>query len=331
MSSDDRTHLADSPTMQAALDEALAEHDEPIRIGEAVHIGTYEAGTPEWHAARRETVNGSEIAAIMGISPYESAFSLWHRKAGNVGEVESDDVMYWGTRLEPVIRDEFNLRAGRNFQPVGLFRHHERTWQGGGPDGVDGGEILECKTARYDDEWGEEGTDEIPVWYRAQGLWYLDVFGFQVCHFAVLIAGSDFRTYRLEYSPDELAVMRQAGRAFLDTLEAGQMPDIDGHDATYQVVRQLHPDIEPDRVEIPSRIALPYLHALAAEKAARTEKQRCSALVVDAMGNAKDALYLGERIASRQAKTAPGSIPYLVAARGAAEKFTATQEGPTAA
>jgi putative phage-type endonuclease len=295
------------------------------RVGEAVHLGTWGAGTPEWLEARRSTVNGSEIAAVMGISPYESAFSLWHRKNGNVGDVEQNAPMHWGNLLEPVIRDEFNRITGRNFQPAGLFRHYQRTWQGGGPDGIDGGEILEVKTARSGDEWGEQGTDEMPVHYRAQGLWYLDVFGFQVCHFAVLVAGSDFRTYRLEYSPDEVAAMRAAGRAFLDTIEAGDQPDIDGHAATYEAVREMHPLIEPDRVELPARIAVPYLQSLAAAQAADTERRRCTALVADAMGNAKDAFYSGQRIASRQAKKTPDSIPYLVAARGVANQFTTTE------
>lgn len=295
------------------------------RLGEATYIGSWPAGTDEWNAARRSTINGSEIAAVMGISPYESPFSLWHRKAGNVSDIEQTDVMYWGNQLEDVIRCEFNQRNDRAFAPAGLFRHHLRSWQGGGPDGIDGGEILEVKTARFDEGWGEPGTDEIPVWYRAQVLWYLDVFGYRVCHVAVLIAGSDYREYRVEYDAAEVEPMRLKARAFLDTLDAGVPPPIDGHEATYEAVRELHPDIEPERVEIPPRIALPYLRSLAAADAAVIEKRRCSALMVDRMGNAKEATYGDRVIARRQAKNYEGSIPYLVAERGIAAQFTTTE------
>jgi hypothetical protein len=123
--------------------------------------------------------------------------------------------------------------------------------------------------------------------------------------------------------------MRAKARAFLDTLDAGVPPPIDGHEATYEVVRELHPDIQPERVEIPAHIAVPYLQSLAAAQAATTEKRRCSALVVDAMGNAKDATYCGDVIARRQAKNTEGSIPYLVAERGIASQF-ATTEGSAA-
>jgi putative phage-type endonuclease len=295
------------------------------RLGQAVHIGTWPPGTPEWHAARAETVNGSEIAAILGISPYDSPFSLWHRKAGRLGEVAQDDVMYWGSQIEPVIRDEFNRRhpgefGRRGFQARGLFRHHDRTWQGGGPDGVAAGCLLEVKTARYDDEWGEPGSAEIPVHYRAQCLWYLDVFGYQVCHVAALITGSDYREYRIEHDADEAAFMRDRARAFLDTLTTGQAPPIDGHTATYEAVKELHPEIEAGEVELPAAVAEPYLAALAAVTDAETEKRRAAAEVLTAMGGAQYATYRRERIASRIPPKTEGRAPYLRAVNGAADR-----------
>jgi len=303
------------------------------RIGTAVHLTDAAVGSDGWHEARRTRINGSEIAAVMGISPFESPFSLWHRKAGSLADVATNDVMYWGTQLEPVIRDEWNRRHlldGVTASETGQWCHHERIWQGGSPDGliypliVDSDNqrpdaLLEVKTARYDDGWGEEGTDEIPVYYRAQTLWYLDVFGLDVCHVAVLIAGSEYREYAVRYDPAEVESMRLMARAFLDTLDAGNAPPIDGHEATYEAVRELHPDIDPTSVDIPAGIAEPYLDALRGIRAAETEKRRCSALVVDAMGGAKDAHYQGRRIASRQAKKTEGSTPYLVAAKGAAD------------
>ena len=45
-------------------------------------LGWFEPGTSDWHAARANGIGGSEIAAVLGLSPYESRFSLWHRKKG---------------------------------------------------------------------------------------------------------------------------------------------------------------------------------------------------------------------------------------------------------
>lgn len=296
-----------------------------------VHVGNPPVGSPDWHAARADTINGSEIAAVLGISPYDSPFSLFHRKAGRLDEVAQTDEMYWGTALEAVIRDEFARRRTNDLivrDGGGLWRHPDRDWQGGSPDGqiftpeqAAPVALLECKTARYDDGWGDEGTDEIPVHYRAQVLWYLDVFDLELCYVAVLIAGSEYREYQVRRDDTELGQMRAAAEAFLHQLRAGTPPDIDGHDATYQAVKDMHPDIEPASVLIDDDIAETYLRALAAEKDAKAEKTRASALIADAMGTARDAYYRGVQIASRQVKTAPGSIPYVVAARGMADRY----------
>lgn len=298
-----------------------------------VHVGSWPVGSPEWHEARRTTINGSEIAAVMGISPYDSPFSLWHRKAGALSEVEQTPEMFWGTALEGVIRDEFARRHADEcdvFDGGGLWRHGKRPWQGGSPDGQlwllsdskpvhdKPDALIEVKTARFDFDWGDEGTDEIPVQYRAQILWYLDVFDLQTCHVPVLIAGSEYREYLVSYDGAEVAAMRTAARAFLDTLEAGVMPPIDSHDATYQAVRELHPDLEAVEVELDDNIARPYLLALAACRDAADEKCRTSAEVITAMGAAQHATWLGDRIASRIPARAEGAPPYLRAVNGAA-------------
>jgi putative phage-type endonuclease len=282
-----------------------------------VFIGDWEPGTPEWLAARQQGIGGSEIAAVLGLSPWESRFSLWHRKQGMLAPVEVNDAMYWGNRLEPVIRDEFDMRRGEEYlvRPGATFCHPDRPWQIANPDGLVKravrpsvfalDSLYEGKTAYKDDGWGEPGTDEIPVHYRTQCLWYLDVFGLQTCHVAVLIAGSDYREYRVEYAPDEAEFMRNAARDFLDDLDTGKRPDIDAHSATYQVVRDLHPDIDDVKFDVPGAIATPYLDALAVYKAAEAEKKRTAAVLADAMGNARRAIFDGDQIAMRAAGKPP--------------------------
>ena len=293
-----------------------------VTVGTAVHLTDAPVGSDGWREARRTRINGSEIAAVMGISPFDSPFSLWHRKAGLISDTETTDVMYWGTQLEPVIRAEWNKRhPDLAVAETGQWAHRDRDWQGGSPDGLGDGRLWEAKTARNSDDWGDEGTDEVPVYYRAQTLWYLDVFGFEVCDLSVLIAGSEYREYQIRYDPAEAEVMRDAARAFLDTLERDIRPPLDGHDATYEAVKELHPEIDPETVELPAEVADPYVAALAACADAETEKRRCSAVVVQAMGSAQYATYRGERIASRIPPRTEGASPYLRAVNGAVNKF----------
>jgi len=283
----------------------------------AERIGTYEPQSPEWYAARRGGLGGSEIAAVLGLSPWTSKFALWHRKAGNIGEERDNAGMSWGRRLENVIAEKWSEDHPQStMRRTGTWRSRMRPWQIANPDRLinsahTGSSILEVKTAHGMDgwEWGETGSDTIPVYYRCQGLHYLDVFGMEFCHFAVLIGGSDYREFTIRYDPDEASMMRQAGEEFLATLAAGHQPDIDDSTSTYQAVRELHPDIDGTDQEIPEEIAVQYLAACKAEVSVKQWKQKSVSEVVAAMGSAKYALLDGERFAMRMAKR--DGLPYL--------------------
>ena len=272
-------------------------------------LGWFEPGSPQWHAARANGIGGSEIAAVLGLSPYESRFSLWHRKKGLISPAEENPVMYWGTALEPVICAEFAKRhpewiphdaptyaaAGRPWQ----IANPDRLLYTPGNDSDEPDELLEAKTARDDAGWGEEGTDEIPVYYRAQCLWYLDVLGLQRCHVPVLIGGSDYREYVVEYDPADALMQRQAGADFMRSLADDVRPDIDGHSATYQAVREIPEGLDPVDVEIPTALRDRFHTAQDAFWAAEDELTACKGLLLDEIGTGRRAVCERERIATR--------------------------------
>ncbi|MFG2617756.1 YqaJ viral recombinase family protein [Streptomyces sp. NPDC048507] len=265
-------------------------------------LGWFPAGSPEWHAARAAGIGGSEIAAVMGLSPYESRFSLWHRKQGMVAPVEETNVMYWGTALEPVICDEFAKRHPEWY--VKRAPTYGRAFQIANPDRqllCEGHavEYLEAKTSRDAEGWGDEGTGEIPVHYRTQCLWYLDVTRARRCHVAVLIGGSDYREYVVEYDATEAALMREAGAEFMRTLAAGERPDIDGHSATYQTIRDLPEGLDEVDVEIPTALRDRWYAAQDAGWAADDELTACKGLLLDAIGTGQRAVCERERVATR--------------------------------
>jgi len=40
-------------------------------------------GSLEWLEVRRSGITATDIPVILGLSPWDSKFALWHRKAGN--------------------------------------------------------------------------------------------------------------------------------------------------------------------------------------------------------------------------------------------------------
>jgi len=284
---------------------------------------------PQWHKLRRNGIGASEIAAVMGISPWDSPFSLYWRKVLG-SEVEPTDDMSTGTRLEPVIADWWadthGTPSGLVVARAGLYAHPERPWQLATPDrlvhptcaccsdgrcgcsdcrntGVGGPPhaVLECKWVSTWDGWGQPGSDEIPVHYRAQTLWQCDVLGVGEWHLAAL-GPSGFRAYRGVIGPRErrdLTLMREHAARFLRQLEAGSPPSIDSHAATLAMLKELHPDLIDEAVEVSSETATLYRRARALRARADALVRRAEARLRSEMGNRRVATHNGRKIAIR--------------------------------
>ncbi len=287
-------------------------------------LDTYEPGSDAWHAQRRTALGGSEVAAVLGISPFESPFALWHRKAGLLAPTPDRPEMEWGRRLESAVRQKWvdehaathtRPRLGRTFLADG--------WRLASPDGLPrlrrGSrrvEPLEIKTAHNDADWGEPGTDQVPVYYLTQVRWYLGILDAEVAHLAVLIGGGDYREYVIRQNADDLELMVSAGRAFLDSLAAGERPDIDSSDITYQAVRELHPEIDRGtRVTLGAEMAAELLASRRALDAAAERHTLAKSVVLDAMGDGHHGVdEFDVRVAYRTARAkkdgSPGT-PYL--------------------
>ncbi|MEV7154853.1 lambda-exonuclease family protein [Streptomyces misionensis] len=265
-----------------------------------VVLGWFEPGSEAWHAARAQGIGGSEIAAVLGLSPYESAFSLWHRKQGLVGPVEESEEMYWGKVHEPGICARFAAEhPDLDVTVAPTYCHPDRPWQIANPDRHAGPDLLEAKTARDAEGWGEEGTDQIPVHYRAQCLWYMDVTGARRCWVAVLIAGSEYREYLVEYNAAEAAYMREKAEEFMASLAAGDRPAIDGHTATYQAIRELPDGLDDVDIEIDTQLRDRFHAAQDAAWAAEDELTACKGLLLDEIGTGRRAVCDRERVATR--------------------------------
>lgn len=284
-------------------------------------LGWFEPGTDQWHTARANGIGGSEIAAVMGISPYESRFSLWHRKKGMIAAVEETDVMYWGKIHEPAICTEFAKRHPEyDVQMSPTYAAADHPSEIANPDRLILDSewrtvaIVEAKTSRDDEGWGEEGTDQIPVHYRAQCLWYLMVLGVQVCHVAVLIGLSDYREYVVTYDQAEADLMRKAAAEFQRTVAADERPPIDGHTATYQAIRELPDGLDDVDVEIDTALRDRFYLAQDGYWAAEDELTACKGALLDAIGTGRRAVCERERIATRTARP-DGSTKSLMPAR----------------
>ncbi|MCX5158133.1 YqaJ viral recombinase family protein [Streptomyces sp. NBC_00264] len=270
-----------------------------------VLLGQYIPGTEEWERARAGLcITATEIAAVMGLSPWASRFSLWHKKAGlPTPPFESNPAVEWGNRLEDAVAQKFaDEHPELELRTTGTWRHRDREWQRATPDRIAQDRLVEVKTSPFGDGWGPAGSDELPIYYRCQVQWQLDTLGLDVCHVALLVSGHDYREYVVEYDAGDAKVMRDAAEEFLDDVRQGNRPAIDGADATYQTIR-VQPVGRDDRdVEISAEYAADYDVAQQAYRAADTELTRARGQILDAIGTGYRAVHEDRRIAYRTVK-----------------------------
>jgi hypothetical protein len=91
-------------------------------------VPTKVPGSPDWMGY----MTASKIAAVVGLSTYESPFSLWHRMAGNIANSADTDITRRGHYLEPAIRAWFaDQHPELDVATTGTWVHNERAWQAG--------------------------------------------------------------------------------------------------------------------------------------------------------------------------------------------------------
>ena len=224
----------------------------------------------EFLAERRNIIGGSDAAVACGVSKYEHMIELWSDKRGldverKVEPISGYRPMYWGSSLEENLCRYYEERTGLRVYrgelcADGLFRlpllvHPKYPWMAAHLDGLaidpngDVVEVLECKTAGYwmKDNWGEEGTDDIPREYLIQCSHNLEVArqffpGVERAAVPVLIAGQEDRLYRVHYDADFVADILALERDFWEKVTSGQEPDIDSSEASKRYLDRRYPE-----------------------------------------------------------------------------------------
>jgi len=193
----------------------------------------------EFLRRRRSGIGGSDIAAVCGLSPWRSPLDVYCDKIGE-GAVEEEPMptgsrraLYWGAVLEEPIAKAYSLVTGRRVVRYSrLLRNPAAPWEIGDIDRLvidDGAKIaakprgeiicrrgLEIKTARVrGDEWGEEGSDKIPLWYLAQVQWYMALApSIEVFDVVVLFGGSDLAIFTVDREPVLIEMLAEVGARF---------------------------------------------------------------------------------------------------------------------
>ena len=193
----------------------------------------------------------------MGLAPAEwpSAFSLYHQKLGDLPAADDSLSLRVGRHFESLVCELFAERyPGLDVYGDGRRSTRTQAVRGSGPrrtgcctrapgtpapaalpcDVVctcivpEPVAVLEAKTSAAYDGWGDDGSDEIPVHYRCQALWQMDVMGVAAASVACLFLHSrQLRVYDISLDANaetDLKLMREEAEMFWSRLARHDEP-----------------------------------------------------------------------------------------------------------
>ncbi len=197
--------------------------------------------------SKNKTISGTDIAAIVGQSPYKTKLDVWLEKQGLAEPKVQTEAMIWGLKMEPLLAERYTEETGRElttFTPPKM-QHPAISWWVGSPDRRAKKEplIIELKTAgeRQAWRWGER-PDEVPPEYLLQTLWYLPMIDAEGADIAVLIGNREFRVYHINRDRELEAMLQEEAERFLkDHVLAGIVPALDGSKSATNYLKRKYP------------------------------------------------------------------------------------------
>jgi putative phage-type endonuclease len=284
-------------------------------------VTTTDTTRADWLAWRRSGIGASDIAGILGISPWASPFSVWVDKLGLLPdeELDDDDPREFGRRAEAMLGPWFRDRTGLELADEQMWlTSKDEPWMLATPDAVvcepGGGTTLVDSTGGDRPALGplEIKTDfgkpwaEIPAHYQAQGQWQMAVGGWDRMWFAVL-HGRRFRVYELARDQADIDMMTsRAGAFWADHVLAQVPPPIDSSDATDRTLKLLYPEADREAVELDAmgHLALLQMREFKAQgKEIEAGIKRCTSQLRAQMAGAEVGLIDGQAAVTLRTQT----------------------------
>lgn len=238
----------------------------------------------DWLAWRREGIGGSDVGGILGLSPWESPYSVWLSKVSALTGDEPTAAMEFGVRAEPMLARWFTDRTELVVAGEQTWcTHRSEPWMRCTVDGfvVDSFGAPYLASALGVAEWKTTGDAEgewrpqVPHHYACQATWSMAVTDQPVVWFGVLhlaFGRPEFRVYEFARDlGDEAFVVDACRRFWTDHVLTGEPPPLDAHPATTAALKLQWPTPEGSvDADDHARLLVEQYHYFTAEAASAT-------------------------------------------------------------
>lgn len=208
-----------------------------------IKISTKGMPHDDWLEHRRKSIGGSDAAAIIGLNPWASPYSIWAEKLGLVPPKEDNEAMRLGRDLEDYVAKRFTEVTGKRVRRENsIIINPDYPFAHANVDRLvcleDAG--LEIKTTtslnlkRFK-------NGEYPANFYVQCCHYMLVTGAKRWYLAVLILGKEFKWFCIERDEAEICALARSEAEFWELVQKQTPPPTDGEKSTTEAISAVYP------------------------------------------------------------------------------------------
>lgn len=266
-------------------------------------------------------ITSTEISALYGASPYQTAFELGHRKlAKEIVSIEENERMKWGSRLQDAIAAGVAQDQGWSIRKMDEYIRDSSARIGSSFDFAIGDHgLLEVKNVdslAFRDGWlTDEDTGELeaPLHIELQVQHQLAVSGRRFAFICALVGGNKVHLIQRDRNESVISDIKLKAAAFWKGIDAGVVPAPDfTRDA--EMISKLYNKADADNILDSRRdidldlLVQEYNKFAAEEKSAKESKDAMKAQILMKVGTA--AKVIGSGYSITLGTVAGGTVSY---------------------
>lgn len=275
----------------------------------------------DWLRNRTMDITSTEVAALFDLSPYMTKFELWHKKKDQVIlEIEANERMAWGDRLESVIATGIGEDKGWAVSPFKNYMRIPDIRLGSSFDYIinDQDAILEIKNVDgliFKNQWlKDDDSFEAPDHIELQVQVQLLVSGKNKAHIGVFVGGNKIHLIEREPDLDIQAAIIEKTKEFWQSIYDNNPPSPD-FNKDFDFIKSMYDYAEPGKLLKSDEffeLAKQYKDFATAAKEAEEAKQAIKAEILTKIGDHEKVQGAGYSISS----TMIGPTSYTVNKEG---------------
>jgi len=247
----------------------------------------------KWLEERLKDITSTEASALLGLSPYDTAFSLYHRKREkNVVTDSASERMTWGTRLESAIAKGIAEDRSWTIRPMTEYIRDKENRVGASFDYFIESEdaLLEIKNVdamAFREGWIVEDGEilEAPPHIEIQVQTQMHVADKDTAWIGALVGGNSVKLIKRHRDPEVVNHILHQAYKFWTNVDSNIAPQVD-YERDAKLITKLYKNVNPCTVldargnELLLQLAKEYANASKEEKAAATKKLELKAKIL---------------------------------------------------